>query len=426
MKPREALAQSRVDLIAVIDKGIAPREYVPGAKEVIPKGKRIHVAAEKKTGKSVVFATLLPVQIVAAGGKVVVLDRENGADESARRLETVLDARGADDSFRETVQERLRYHAWPQLRLEWANDPDYPQAFGDADVVVFDSSRSHTASLALRENESDDYSAFVARLIDPLMRAGKAVIVLDNTGHLEKERARGTTAKEDLCDVAFTLTKIKAFTTSEAGRLELRCVASRLGEVGGTWQMELGGGHYGTWQRLGPRPPEAREALREAVVEVLLAGETMGSNRIAKAIRARPGNTLRFDDKDLHKALKVWGADPASGVLADPAGKGFTADGEPFHHGGHGESPPPWGTTGDGEVAESRMNIGDEAMVKAPTTAHHGGHGACVPPYRGTTPTMGADGSASAEGSVTPLEPVPASDDGHLAEEILRRREGRR
>ena len=48
-----------------------------------------------------------------------MLDRENGADEFARRLESVLDARGADDAFREAVRDRLRYYAWPTLSLDW-------------------------------------------------------------------------------------------------------------------------------------------------------------------------------------------------------------------------------------------------------------------------------------------------------------------
>jgi hypothetical protein len=418
-----------VDLIAAIEEGIPPRQYLPGAEEVIPKGKRIHVAAEKKVGKSLVFATVLPVEVIAAGGRVVVLDRENGDDESARRLETVLDAREADARFCETVRERLHYHAWPQLRLEWASDPDYPQAFGEADVVVFDSSRSHTASLALRENESDDYSRFVAALIDPLMRAGKAVIVLDNTGHSEKERARGTTAKEDLCDIAFTVRTIKPFSLQQAGIVELRCMYSRIGEIthGDSWRMELGDGAYGSWQR-DERPAEDSSAFRpthqmRAVSETVEQSPGLSKAAIRSAVKGKneyidralellisEGYIEVYKDgrAHRHRSLRPYRGDPendnapqhasmrpecASGVVERNA----PTRPSPKEGAGRGATP---GLDGSGERAP-RLDALDSA-----------------------------DGSASANDGDTPLEPGldSASDEGlgELAEQVLRRQEGRR
>jgi hypothetical protein len=372
--PSEILERSRVDVIGMIDAGIPDREYVPGARGLLAKGKRVHVSAEKKTGKSLSMAVVMPVQIVAAGGTVVVLDRENGADEFARRLEAVLDAQEADKAFRGQIRERLRYHAWPTLRLDWREDPAYPEAFGDVDVVIFDSSRSHLTPLGLKEDASDDFAAFTSALLDPLMQTGKTTVTLDNMGHEAKERARGTSAKEDLCDVAFTMRAITPFSSSLAGRLELRCTASRLGEVGGTWQMELGAGHYGTWKQIGARPPEAREDLREAALDVLRA-EAMGVNRIAKAIRERPGNALRFSDRDLRAGLEAWSADPASGVLSGPAGKGFTSHGGTSRHDARGEDPTPRRATDSAAMAETPANTGDMPMAGAHATARHGTHG---------------------------------------------------
>jgi AAA domain len=410
--PREALETSRVDVIGRISDGIPPREYVPGAEELLPKGKRIHVAAEKKTGKSLSVAVVAAVQIVAAGGSVVVLDRENGSDEYARRLRDVLHARDADAPFRERVRERLRYHAWPTLSLQWGED--YPAAFDGADVVIFDSSRSHLTPLGLKEDLSDDFAAFTTALIDPLMQAGITTIILDNSGHLEKDRPRGTSSKGDLCDIAFTMKALSPFSSTLAGRLELRCTDSRIGEISGTWQLELGGGNYGTWRKIGARPPEARDELREAAVEVLAAAtEPLGVNRIAKAIRARPGNALRFSDRDLRAGLGAWASDPTSGLLADPSGNGYAAHGGAVRHGTHGEDPAPQLAMGTPATPETPANTDDTPMADPDATVRHGGHGGSGVSLRDATPAT----HPSQNGHGDPLEGLSIADAEAIASE---------
>lgn len=387
--PAQALAKSRVDVLQIIRDGIPDREYVPGAEDLLPRGKRIHVTAEKKTGKSLSIAVVTPVAIVAAGGTVVVLDRENGADEYARRLQDVLEARDADDAFSERVREHLHYHAWPTLDLAWHDDPDYPAAFTGADLVIFDSSRSHLTPLGLKEDQSDDFAAFTTALIDPLMNAGITTITLDNSGHLEKDRPRGTSAKEDLCDIAFTMKALTPFSAATPGRLELRCAASRIGEIttGDTWHLALGAGHYGTWQRIGTRPPEARDELREAAVEVLAAArETLGSEKIGKAIRARPENTLKFSAQDLRAGLNAWAADPASGVLPAAHGKGFTTHVGSPRHDPRVTTPPTRSDTTPPDAAQTPTTTGQTPMSNLLDTGRHAGHVGVCPPLRGTRP----------------------------------------
>ncbi len=382
--PAEALEGSRLDVIAMIRDGIPPREYVPGAAGLLPKSKRVHIAAEKKTGKSLAITVVTAIDIVAAGGTVRVLDRENGGDEYARRLGAVLDARNANDAFRENVRDRLHYHAWPTLQLGWRGDPHYPAAFGDDDVVIFDSTRSHLTPLNLSEDESDDFAAFVAALIDPLMQAGKTTITLDNTGHSDKERARGTSAKEDLCDIAFTMKRLAAFSSTRTGRLELRCLASRLGEIDGTWTMELGNGRYGSWEQTGDRPPEVREDVRKASLEVLrAAGGTLGVDKIGKAIRARPGNTLTFSAATLREGLAVWAAEPGSGVLKDPSGKGYLAHVGPSRHGDHVVEPATRLDTGSADAPRTTALTADMPTSDSRDTARRGVHAAGPHPLRG-------------------------------------------
>jgi AAA domain len=388
--PADALHRSRFDPIAAIRDGIPPRSWVPGARGLIPAGKRLHVAGERKSGKSLAFGVVTAARIVAAGGTVALLDRENGAEEYARRLRDVLAARQADTSTEDAIRERLRYHAWPMLDLRWRDDPAWPEALAGADLVIFDSSRSHLSPLGLKEDGSDDFAAFATALIDPLAQAGIATIVLDNVGHVERDRARGTSSKEDLADVALLMRTLSPFSAERAGRVELRCTASRLGDIGGCWQMSLGGGHFGEWERAGTRPPEAREDLREAAADVLTdAGEAMGVNKLAKTIRERPGNGLKFADSALHEALKEWASDPASGIAADPSGRGFVA------HSAHprydaiardGRHNPPRGGPPQGEKRSAEPNpaIADDDAIN-----HHGAIARERPPVGGATPAIG-------------------------------------
>ena len=127
--PAAALASSRVDLIDIIEHGIPDREFVPGTGGFLAAGKRHHIAAERKTGKSLGIGIVAALDIVFAGGVVYVLDRENGADEYARRLDAVLKARHADERLRDLIRQNFRYHAWPTLRLQWGTDPAYAAAF---------------------------------------------------------------------------------------------------------------------------------------------------------------------------------------------------------------------------------------------------------------------------------------------------------
>ena len=161
--PAAALAESRVDLLAMIENGIPDREFVPGSGGIFARGKRHLIAAERKTGKSIAIGVVAAVDIVLAGAVVVVLDRENGSDEYARRLDAMLAARHTSAADKELIRRNFHYHAWPQLKLEMGVDPRYPQAFAGADLAIIDSSRKFLTSVGLKEDLSDDYSAFTER-----------------------------------------------------------------------------------------------------------------------------------------------------------------------------------------------------------------------------------------------------------------------
>ncbi len=370
--PQDVLDHSRVDLIEMIETGIPPREFIPGA-DPLPRAKRAHVAAAAKSGKSLGLGVVTAIDIIEAGGTVVILDRENGADEYARRLEAVLEGRDTD---REGVRERLRYYAWPTMSLAWRDDASYPAVFAGADLVIFDSSRSHTAPLGLTEDASDDWATFTTALIDPLARAGIATVTLDNMGHQEKGRPRGTSAKEDLCDIAYTMKVIAPFSSTLAGRLELRCSRSRIGEItaGDTWHMQLGAGDYGSWERV-ERGEDTSPAFRptnimEKVSRLVEQTPGLTRNAICTAVGGRKENvTLALQlllselyvaaAKDgqahLHTTLRPYRQldDPTTGSTGSQPGPNRVPD-PPGTTGSTGS--PPYGGPGTGPGANSNGN----------------------------------------------------------------------
>lgn len=235
-----ALTESRVDLIGLIREGVPEPTYVPGCERWLRAGKRYLCPAPAGAGKSICWLTIA-VSVVEAGGTVVVLDVENGADEYARRLEDILS--GRDPALADACQRRLRYHEWPALSLSWTAE-DWAAAVAGADAVIFDSSRMALSAVGLAENDADDYGKFAASLIMPLSRTGTTTIILDNTGHENKDRARGTIAKEDLNEVVYRLVVHSAFDRDRAGQVRLIRGRTRFAGLPREIRVDLGGGTY--------------------------------------------------------------------------------------------------------------------------------------------------------------------------------------
>ena len=236
----QALTESRVDLVGLIREGVPEPTYVPGCEQWLRAGKRYLCPAPAGVGKSLCWLNIA-VTVVEAGGSVVILDVENGADEYARRLEDMLAAR--DPSLADGCQQRLHYHAWPALSLSWTAE-DWGAAVAGADLVIFDSSRMALSAVGLAENDADDYGKFAASLIMPLSRAGTTTVILDNTGHENKDRARGTIAKEDLNEVVYRLVVHSAFDRDRAGQVRLIRGRTRFAGLPREIRVELGGGTY--------------------------------------------------------------------------------------------------------------------------------------------------------------------------------------
>lgn len=210
----DRVASRRVDLVERIRDGIPPAEYLPASDGMLRRGKRHQVVAPKKVGKS--LETLVhSVDMILAGARVVVFDRENGGNLYADRLDQIITARSLDDEAQATIAAGLDYYEFPRFRN--TDEHDLVQVCASADLVVFDSQRLFLSDLGLEEDDNDDYADFMAALIDPLFRAGVATLILDNAGHQEPKRSRGASAKRDLNETCSRSRRSNASTPTRPG-----------------------------------------------------------------------------------------------------------------------------------------------------------------------------------------------------------------
>lgn len=299
------------DLVQLVEEGLPPLEFLPASVDMLVRGKRHLVAAPHKTGKSIGMETHW-VDMALAGGRVAILDRENGADIYASRLSDILDARKLKKVDREKVRSGLAYYEFPQLGRDDATA--MAEHFATCDLVVFDAQRMFLSDFGLKEADSDDYAQFMFFAVDPLFRAGIATLILDNTGHNEKTRSRGSSAKGDLNEVLFSMDTLDEFDLYRQGRLRLRIERSRFG-TRGDWTMQIGGGTYGGWLPVEERP--AREDFRRAVLAGLAEGQALGQDKLITAAR-KAG--VKIGTSEARQLLGQYVADASVPLVQGEAG----------------------------------------------------------------------------------------------------------
>jgi hypothetical protein len=277
----------RVDLIELIEDGIPSNDYLPASDGMFVRGKRHLIAAPKKTGKSLGLLVHL-TQMVIAGSRIVIFDRENGRNLYGGRLEEIARTLGHDH---EKIRERVSYYEFPQFR---AGDGDELVALCEgADLVVFDAQRMFLTDLGLVEDSSDDYAQFCAIVIDPLFRAGIATVILDNTGHAEVRRSRGASAKGDLNEVLFTLATVERFNSVTTGLIELEVTDSRFGNFG-RWEMIIGGGRFEPWRLVDTELPQdyVLKSTEELCRDWLAENINQSTGQVALGINVRKGDVV--------------------------------------------------------------------------------------------------------------------------------------
>ena len=281
---QRVLAKRR-DLVELLVRGVPPVEFLPASAGMLVRGKRHQIAAPKKTGKSIGALVHWVDMIAADCPGVVVLDRENGQEEYARRLHGIFKYKGYGEEEIRHFRQRFHYFEFPQFRRGDGEDFRKVAEGLGSELVVFDSQRMFLTDLGLGEDSSDDYSEFMKTLVDPLFQSGLSTVILENTGHKEKGRARGTSGKGDLNEVLMVMEVVEPFDLAKKGRLKLKITDSRAG-TRGEWFMDIGGGTFGSW--LDPAGVDENPELQRAVIALL--GETdgpIGQNRILDALRTR-------------------------------------------------------------------------------------------------------------------------------------------
>lgn len=257
-------------------------------------------------GKSLV-CLVHSVRMALAGERIVVLDRENGADEYADRLAQIMNSWKLTEAQRSTLQRNLSYHEYPTLK---SNDAAELVRYLDeelaADLVVLDSQRMFLSDYGLSERDTDDYARFMSYAIDPLHQARITTLILDNTGHADPHRPRGTSSKRDLNEVLFELKKVRDFDRRTRGVVQLEVKKSRFGDRG-SWRMAVGDGVFGEWQSDAEQVLKvvaAKPEFKPAVYEVLRAeGRPVGENKLLDAVRARK---VKIATRSARRLLHQW------------------------------------------------------------------------------------------------------------------------
>jgi hypothetical protein len=222
----QAMLGVRADLTTLDTRELRP--WTLGLTDVLRPGYRAMFFGPRGNGKSLA-ALIGGVQVIEAGGRVTYLDLENGEHRQAERLAAILAGRGPE--IARAVSERLDYRS--NVRLGALDNRQAVAAwaalFEGCDLVIIDSVARVLGQLGLKENEAADFSCFTTQYVDPVAERGAAVLLLDNTGHEEKNRARGSSAKLDLTELAYRVTA-KGIAPDRHGTITLDRVRSRDGD----------------------------------------------------------------------------------------------------------------------------------------------------------------------------------------------------
>jgi hypothetical protein len=316
---------------------VPPREEVPGTAGLCHRGSAALFFSERGAGKSTVAVTI-GVAAAVAGERVYYFDRENGAALTEQRVEGIIEANDWPDVL---ADGRFVGRHYPRLSRGWE-----PEAVGQVfaeggfTVVIYDSLREGISQLGGDPNSDADISRFVDIAVTPLVARRIAVPVLDNTGHENKHRPKGSGSKLDAIPVAYKVKAAEPFSVVQLGRIEIECTRSRFGDFGRQWTMRVGHGVFNLPEPREESPAaradrerrERREEFRWACAAVLRERSPLGREPLFKAVRERG---LSGADRTWRRWLAELTADPASGLVSTddgvdlPPGRSEAAQGPP-------------------------------------------------------------------------------------------------
>jgi hypothetical protein len=234
---RTLLEAKAVDLGAMLRDGVPPVEYLPGrfARRLVYKVGVTAFSGHPKHGKTTLVSRLA-IDAMREGVHVVYLDHENGAEETARRFHAL----GAEP---ELLSEHLTYLPfpgapdWDALGALWDH---YPGAVG-----VWDSTRGILRSLGLDEDKAPQVSQFLDPLAEFTLTRGIASLLLDHVAKAANESTgygRGSGDKLAAVQGAWYVHRVREFSETQKGELELVRWAARSGHLAARHRFAVGDG----------------------------------------------------------------------------------------------------------------------------------------------------------------------------------------
>jgi hypothetical protein len=163
----------------------------------------------------------------------------------------------------------------------------------DINVLLYDAAAPLIAAAGGDENIARDVRTFVTESCRPMAEDNGLVLVLDHTGHVDTNRARGSTDKAAGCDVNLILKTTSSFKRGKSGSLSLKCTKDRFGviEKNATMDIQVVAKDDGSlrlvaseWQGtdvIGPEDKPIRVKSRDVIWEALT--EAMTPREIARA-----------------------------------------------------------------------------------------------------------------------------------------------
>lgn len=261
-------------------------------------------------GGKTMFTIAAMLSMVRAGKTVVYLDMENGPD--------VLKERAASVGYTDAEQNAIAYFPYPAPARDELAELVAEVSALKPDLVVFDAKANFSAQAGMDEDNSIDTTAWHQLVIQPLQRAGAAVLDLDHTGHAG-ERARGSSAKEAVAEASWYLSVDRTFDPDNTATLTLkRGMKNRRGVLPQELQYVIGGDGKGGFifdpvKKTKPDDSERvarRRRMKEDIAKLVSKhweehGEALSMSAITKAVT---GQRVEVSD-----AAQELGATPKSG-----------------------------------------------------------------------------------------------------------------
>jgi hypothetical protein len=295
--PTGGLRAKRVMLGEKIEAGIPGVSYAPGelAHRMVYATGVTGLSGHPESGKTS-LAARLALDAAAAGSNVVYLDWENGWQDLGRRFEDM-------GATAELLDERLYYLPFSGPP-DWAAYAEVAAEWPDA-LWVFDSTRGMLGSLGINENDASEVGRAMNALVEFIVGRDLPAILIDHVTKAEDGSsgyARGSGDKLAAVQGQWFVKKVRDFSESEVGEIELQKWKARSGRLASRHRFAIGDGQGAlTFERLdAAASPEGK--MEGEIIAYLqgVAPEDASLNEITEAVDGRAAN-IRECVKDLAK-----------------------------------------------------------------------------------------------------------------------------